>query len=180
MFEDTLKLVLALADRVPASTAPRRLDELFQRLSEVPGPREASQIEDLIWGIWMSHDDARAEEALERATRAIGAEAFGDAEAILDELVVEHPDYAEAWNKRATLYFLQSRHVESVADIQRALELEPRHFGAICGFGQICLRHGNRDGALFAFDAALRVNPHLTSIRTAVDELARERGGPVH
>jgi tetratricopeptide (TPR) repeat protein len=180
VFDDTLKLVLALADRVPAPTAPRRLDELFQRLAAVPGPREASEIEDLIWGVWMSHDDTQAEEALERATRAIGAEAFDEAEAILDQLVVAHPGYAEAWNKRATLYFLRNRHAESVADIQRALELEPRHFGAICGFGQICLRHGNRDGALFAFDAALRVNPHLTSIRTAVEELAGERGGPVH
>jgi tetratricopeptide (TPR) repeat protein len=180
VFDETLKLVLELADRWPAASVPRRLDQLFRRLAAAPGARDASEIEGLIWGAWMSHDDANAEEALERAARAIAAREFDEAEAILDELVVAHPDYAEAWNKRATLYFLQRRDAESVADIRRTLELEPRHFGAICGFGQICLRRGERAGALFAFHAALRVNPHLASIRAAVEELAGEHDGPAH
>jgi len=180
VFDDTLKLVLSAAGRRPAASLPRRLDDLFRRLAAAPGPREASEIEDLIWGVWMAHDDPEAEEALERATRAIGARELDEAEAILDTLVAAHPEYAEAWNKRATLYFLQDRHLESVADIRRTLELEPRHFGAICGFGQICLRRGDRAGALFAFLAALRIDPHLTSIRTAVGELAGETDGPAH
>jgi cytochrome c-type biogenesis protein CcmH/NrfG len=69
---------------------------------------------------------------------------------------------------------------ESVPDIRRTLELEPRHFGAICGFGQICLRHGNRAAALFAFDAALRINPHLGAVRTVFEELAAETGRTAH
>ena len=86
-----------------------------------------------------------------------------------------HPDYAEAWNKRATLYYLQRRDAESVASIRRALELEPRHFGAICGFGQILIDQGDRTGAAFAFDAALRLNPHLGGeVRRTADELLRE------
>jgi tetratricopeptide (TPR) repeat protein len=180
VFDATLKLVLATADRRPAATLPRGLDALFRRLAQAPGAREASEIEDLIWGVWMSHDDPEAEEALERATRAIAARELEEAEAILDGLVAARPDYAEAWNKRATLYFLQRRDVESVADIHRTLELEPRHFGAMCGFGQICLRRGERAGALFAFHAALRVNPQLASIRAAVEELAHEHEGPAH
>lgn len=179
MFDDTLKLVLALGDRTPAPHLPQRLTELFHRLAAAEGAVEASQVEDLIWGVWMSHDDPDAEEALSRATQAIAARELDEAEAILDTLVDLHPGYAEAWNKRATLYFLQRRDRESVADIRRVLELEPRHFGAICGFGQICLRHGDRAAALFAFDAALRVNPHLGSIRAAAAELAGERSGPV-
>lgn len=180
MFDSTLKLVLALDERRPAASLPRRLDALFRRLAAAPGPREASEIEDLIWGLWMAHSDPQAEEELERATRAIAARSFKDAEPILDALVVAHPEYAEAWNKRATLRFLQNRDVESVADIGRTLELEPRHFGAVCGFGQIALRHGDRDAALFAFTAALRINPHLAAVRAAVDELAGERHGPAH
>jgi tetratricopeptide (TPR) repeat protein len=180
VFDDTLKLILALDDRRPAASMPRRLDELFRRLAAAPGPREASEIEDLIWGLWMSHDDPQAEEELERATRAIAARDLDDAELILDGLVATQPGFAEAWNKRATLYFLQNRDAPSVADIRRTLELEPRHFGAICGFGQIALRHGDRDTALFAFHAALRVNPHLASIRAAVEDLASERSGPAH
>lgn len=179
MFEDTLKLVLALDRRAPAASAPQRLGELFHRLAAATHAAEASQVEDLIWDLWMSYPDADAQEALAQATRAIAERALDEAEAILDALVELHPGYAEAWNKRATLYFLQRRDTESIADIRRVLELEPRHFGAICGFGQICLRHGDHAAALFAFDAALRLNPHLGSIRAAVQELSDERGGPV-
>jgi tetratricopeptide (TPR) repeat protein len=179
VFDDTLKLILALGERRSRPLGPQRLTELFHRLAAAAGPVEASQVEDLIWGLWMAHADPDAEDALNRATQAIAARELEEAEAILDALVALHPDYAEAWNKRATLYFLQRRDQESVADIRRTLELEPRHFGAICGFGQICLRHNDRTAALFAFDAALRVNPHLGSIRAAVKELSGERDGPV-
>ncbi|HSD43863.1 MAG TPA: hypothetical protein VLD36_18590 [Burkholderiales bacterium] len=179
MFDDTLKLILSLGERPPRVRGPQRLTELFHRLAAAAGPVEASQVEDLIWNVWMAHDDPDAEDALSRATQAIAARELDEAEAILDALVELHPDYAEAWNKRATLYFLLRRDRESVADIRRTLELEPRHFGAICGFGQICLRHNDRAAALFAFDAALRVNPHLGSIRAAVKELSGERDGPV-
>lgn len=179
MFDDTLKLILALGERSPAEGMPKRLAELFHRLAAAPTAVEASQIEDVIWDLWMSHDDPDAEDALQQATRAIAARELDEAEAILDGLVALQPDYAEAWNKRATLYFLQRRDPESIADIRRVLALEPRHFGAICGFGQICLRHHDRAAALFAFDAALRINPHLGSIRAAVKELSDERDGPV-
>jgi tetratricopeptide (TPR) repeat protein len=179
VFDDTLKLILALGERRLRSRVPHRLNELFHRLAAAAGAVEASQIEELIWSVWMAHDDPDAEDALSRATQAIAARELEEAEAILDALVALHPDYAEAWNKRATLYFLQRRDEESVADIRRTLELEPRHFGAICGFGQICLRRHDRAGALFAFDAALRVNPHLGSIRAAVKELSDERTGPM-
>ena len=180
MLEDTLKLILSLPGRKPARSLPRRLDGLFAELARVPGAPEASRIETLIWSAWMSHADPTAEESLERATRAIAAHDPAEAEAILDELVQAHPDYAEAWNKRATLCFRMNRDDESVRDIRRTLELEPRHFGAICGFGQICLRHGNRAAALFAFDAALRINPHLGAVRTVFEELAAETGRTAH
>jgi len=180
VLEDTLKLVLSLPGRKPARSLPRRLDGLFAELARAPGAREASRIETLIWSAWMSHEDAAAEESLERATRAIAAHDLAEAEAILDELVQAHPEYAEAWNKRATLYFRMKRDDESVRDIRRTLELEPRHFGAICGFGQICLRHGNRAAALFAFDAALRINPNLGAVRAVFEELAAETGRTAH
>lgn len=180
MFDETLKLILALDGRAPARTLPRRLDALFERLAQAAGPVEASQIEEAIWGAWMSHSDPLAEERLELAAHAIGADDHAGAGTLLDELVAKHPDYAEAWNKRATLYFRIGRDADSVRDIHRTLELEPRHFGAVCGFGQICLRRGERTGALFAFDAALRINPHLGAVRAAREELAAEARGAAH
>src|SRR4249919_2265802 len=119
MFEDTLKLILALAGRKPAASLSPRLNGLFRDLARARGPTEASRVEDLIWAAWMSHEDPNAEAELERATRAIAAGDHTEGEAILDDLVQAHPDYAEAWNKRATLYFRLGRDTESVQDIQR-------------------------------------------------------------
>jgi Tfp pilus assembly protein PilF len=180
VLEDTLKLILALPGRKPARSLPRQLDGLFAALARAPNAPEASRIETLIWAAWMSHEDPAAEEALERATRAIAGHDHVEAEALLDELVEAHPEYAEAWNKRATLFFRLGRDEESVGDIRRTLALEPRHFGAICGFGQICLRHGHRAAAMFAFDAALRINPNLGAVRTVFEELAAEAAKTAH
>ncbi len=180
MFEETLKLIVALAERRPSPRLPRRLGALFVQLAAAADPMEVGDTEDMIWSLWMQHPNPEAEDKLDHATRAIAARDWDAAEGLLDELVVEEPEFAEAWNKRATLYFLLKRDAESVADIRRTLELEPRHFGAICGFAQICLRHRDRAAAMFAFDAALRINPHLASVRSAMNELAAEGGRTVH
>ena len=119
-------------------------------------------------------DEPDAEDCLDRAIHHIAAREFGPAEQLLDGLLATHPCYAEAWNKRATLYFLMERDRESLHDIVRTLELEPRHFGAICGFAQICLRHGRRAEALAAFESALLINPHMAGPRAAVDALNAE------
>jgi tetratricopeptide (TPR) repeat protein len=180
VFAATLKLILEADARAPAPTQPARLRALFARLRAAPDVRTASAIEELIWGHWMEHTELAATEALASATQAIAERRYAVADARLDDLTARYPDFAEAWNKRATLHFLRNRDEASVADIHRALELEPRHFGAICGFGQICLRQGRRQDALFAFDAALRVNPHLGAVRRAYDELLAEAPAQKH
>ncbi len=180
MLEETLKFLLSGTRRAPAAVLPARLDELFRRLAAPAGELEAAETEDLIWGLWMEYPLEVAADRLEEATRLIAGRELEHAEALLDALVIQYPDYAEAWNKRATLYFLQGRDEESVRDIRRTLELEPRHFGAICGFGQICLRSGRPDLALFALQAALDINPHLAGARRVLDELKTGSGGPAH
>src|SRR3546814_6427569 len=105
----------------------------------------------------IAHDDPHLENRMQQAIGAIAQRRFADAETQLNDLVAAAPDWAETWNKRATLYYLTHRDAESVADIRRTLELEPRHFGAICGFGQICLRHGEMAAAAEAFAAALEI-----------------------
>ncbi len=173
MYDTALKLILSLDRRTPAPSLPRALDVLFERLAD-PKAGNAQQIEDAIWVMWTGHEDAAAAQLMERAVAAIAKRQHDIAETHLTRLVEDHPDYAEAWNKRATLFFVLKRDSESVADIERTLSLEPRHFGAICGFAQICLRAGDRAGALAAFETALAINPHMASVRQAVEEL---RGG---
>jgi tetratricopeptide (TPR) repeat protein len=180
MFQDTLKRISMLRRIDPADTQSPRLRDLFSRLRLAQGTAEASQTEDEIWAAWMEHVDPAAEAALDEATRALASREYASAERLLDTLVEAHPEYAEAWNKRATLRFLQKRDEQSVADIERTLSLEPRHFGAICGFAQICLRRGEKDAALFALAEALHINPHLNSVKQAYEALLAESSTTRH
>jgi phage shock protein A len=181
MLEETLKLVLAAAGRAPAQTLAPQLDRLFRVLAAPETALAAEQAEDEIWALWLEYPVGAAREGLEQATRAISERDFEAAELRLDRLVEDYPDYAEAWNKRATLRFLQGRDTDSVHDIRRTIELEPRHFGAICGFAQICLRRQRDDLALFALQRAQEVHPTMASVREAISQLsARKASGPLH
>jgi len=90
------------------------------------------------------------------------------------------PGFAEAWNRRATVLFMIGHHNRSIADIERVLVLEPRHYGALAGLGQILLRLDEPGGALIAFEAALSINPHLDRIRRLAIQLRHaERPTPL-
>ena len=162
---ETLCLLSRLPERRPSLSLPSRLDEFFERLTACSTPGEARPVEDAIWGAWMYHGHEAAEAALERASADMAARRFDLAETRLAILLRRRPDWAEAWNKRATLCYLMERDDESVAAIHRTLELEPRHFGALCGLGEIFRTRGDVHGALLAFGLALRVHPHLDGVR---------------
>lgn len=180
MFDDTLAQILSLHQQRPAASLPARLDELFSRLVADADDPMGFEVEDAIWEVWTSHPDPALAASMNQAIAAIAASDFDRGRAILDDLVATAPDYAEAWNKLATLEFLCGRDRESVAAIARTLELEPRHFGAISGFAQICLRNGDPAAARLAFEAALKLNPRLTAVRIAVEELNRTHPATLH
>jgi tetratricopeptide (TPR) repeat protein len=114
-------------------------------------------------------------EPMQAAIRAMASRQLDEAEIILDGLLTAAPDWAEAWNKRATLAYIRGDDIEAVADILATLALEPRHFGALSGLGQICLRQGEPEVAKLAFEAALRINPRLDGIADVLGELANPR-----
>jgi tetratricopeptide (TPR) repeat protein len=178
MYARTLKLVAALPKRRPTTVLPAQLELLFQRLGAAGGG--AADLEDQIWHLWMQYPHHRAARILDQACTDIAAHRFDIAETRLERLLRSCPDYAEAWNKRATLYYLQQRDEESVRDIHRTLELEPRHFGALCGLGEILLSEGEYEDALFVFLAALRLNPHLEGARSAVGQILAGDSDKVH
>lgn len=180
MYQKTLKLIATLDRRRPADTLPEELETLFCKLAADPTARRAYEIEDKIWEIWTDHPDPLPASMMESAITAVAQKRYGTGENILTELVALRPEWAEAWNKRATLYFLLGRDEDSVDDIHRVLELEPRHFGALSGFAQICLRAGDRGSALVAFEAALRINPHLSLVQEAVTELRHSFPSYIH
>ena len=165
---------------VPATRGSPEIDRQFRALLTSVEPLERAEAEDTIWMLWSTHDDADASHAMEDAIGAIAAGDLDNAEAILDALVARCPEWSEAWNKRATLYFLQERDRESVLDIQETLRLEPRHFGAVSGLGQICLRAGDNESAIYVLEFALALNPALESVRQTVTALRADHTPTLH
>ncbi|MEO0619007.1 MAG: tetratricopeptide repeat protein, partial [Pseudomonadota bacterium] len=85
------------------------------------------------------------------------------------ELVKAAPDYAEAWNKRATVNYMVGRLDESLSDIERTLELEPRHFGALSGRALVLTDKGDKKGALAAIEQAMRIHPFLRGAKRIIE-----------
>lgn len=156
----------------PALRAVRRLAKLFEELAKARPERPVSEIEDLIWALWISHPSGAAEKLMTRGIEAFADGRLTQARGHFDALVAAWPDWAEAWNKRATLAYVEGRDDDACRDIARTLALEPRHFGAIAGFGQICVRRARPCEAAIAFRAALALNPHLHGIRALLDEIS--------
>ena len=145
------------------------LGKLFEQLA-CCGLAEATQTEERIWDVWMHHPHRAAAEVLELATRDIAARRYDIAETRLARLLRSAPDFAEAWHKRAALYYLLGRDAECLHDIGRTLELEPRHFAAMLHFAEILLGEGAHADACFAFRAALSLHPHLPRAREALSD----------
>lgn len=165
---EILGLIAARRERRPTLDLPA-LGQLFRRLSTCSSV-EAPDMEDQIWGAWMHHPHRAAAAALDAATRDIAAKRYDIAETRLTMLLRSAPLYAEAWHKRATLYYLLGRDDECLHDIRRTLELEPRHFAAIMHFAEILLGAGAAQDARFAFAAALTLHPHLPRARDALSD----------
>lgn len=150
------------------------LDRLFGRLKTAKSEKEAKAVEQSIWRLWTRSGSATDDLLLEQATRSMNARQYDKALDILDAIVEHSPDFSEAWNKRATVNYVVGRLDQSLADINKVLSLEPRHFGALSGLGMIRRDKGDERGALEAFREALSINPYMTNVRDAVKALEKE------
>ena len=153
-----------------------KLDALFQQLSQ-SDPQTANSLMNQIFSIWSDSGSDTANYLLIRAREALEAEALDTALLHLNDLVRLEPEFAEAWNLRATVFFLLDDYGPALADIRRTLVLEPRHFGAIAGLGIILDRLGMEEEALAAFRQALELHPHLEGATDGVRELTLELEG---
>src|SRR5689334_10691935 len=143
------------ADRV------RGLDFLFEALKVAPDADSAKHIENRIWALWIASGSDTANLLMTRVKQAIDGKDVALAIKLLDALIELRPDYVEAWNRRATLYYMQKDYVRAMADIRQVLAREPRHFGAISGLGMILQEFGDEKHALEAFRRAVAIHPHL-------------------
>ena len=160
----------AKIERVEQGGNPE-LDVLFETLKAAKTRPEAARIAGEIQRIWSQSGSDTADLLMERADEAISNEEFPLAIEILDRLVVLQPDWAEAWNRRATVFFLTDDYRRSVADIGEVLRLEPRHYGAIAGLGLLDRSMGDDKRAFKAFEQALDIYPQNDSVRESLEEL---------
>ncbi len=154
-----------------ASQSDPRLGALFRRLVETTDAAEATLIEQGIWSIWLQSGEPKIDQLMAGGMAAMDAGDADTAEEIFDEIVEEAPNFAEGWNKRATLRYMTGDYRGSLADIEKTLALEPRHFGALSGMGLVYLATGDDAKALDAFRRALAIDPHLPGAAERIREL---------
>ena len=151
-------LVLAFMAGAKADQRDPQLDSLFAELQRTTNQTAANGLVAEIWQRWTAFEDDP------RAT-------------IFSDLARTHPQHAEVWNKRATVRFMRGNDVGSRRDIARVIDLEPRHFGALSGLGMINIRAGDLPAALQAFEAAVRVNPHMDQAEAMIEDLRQRLRG---
>jgi tetratricopeptide (TPR) repeat protein len=153
------------------------LDTLFGALKIAPDEASAKAIEDRIWAIWMSSDSDTCNLLMSRVKDATDDKDYDLAIKLLDAIVTIKPDYVEAWNRRATLYYIKHEYGRALADIREVLAREPRHFGALAGLGLILQDIGDDKHALQAYQAALAIDPHLRNLPDVVKTLREKVEG---
>lgn len=155
----------------------RGLDFLFGALKVAPDETSAKHVEARIWAQWLQTPSDTAALLMMRAKAAMDAHQTDAALKLLDALIKLRPDYIEAWNRRATLYYLRNDYAHSLQDIEQVLIREPRHFGALAGLGMIMQDLGDDKRALDAFRKALAVNPHMDKVPELVKTLSEKVEG---
>jgi tetratricopeptide (TPR) repeat protein len=163
--------------KLPKVDRTKNLDFLFGALKAAPDEASAKHVEARIWAIWLQTPSDTASLLMSRAKTAVDAKKIDVAIKLLDSVIKLRPDYIEAWNRRATLYYMQNDYGRSLADIQQVLIREPRHFGALAGLGMIMQEVGDEKRALDAYRKALAVNPHLEKIPDQVKSLTEKVEG---
>jgi hypothetical protein len=153
------------------------LDELFKRLAATTDADEGKGIAGAIERVWLRSGSETADLLMARAVAAVQAKDLPLALELLDKVVAIEPDWAEGWNKRATARFMAHDTNGAMADIDRVLKLEPRHFGALSGMGFILEREGLDKRALEVFRHVLAIYPGLPDIKKLIDKLVPEVEG---
>ncbi len=153
------------------------LDTLFEGLKIAPDAESAKAIEDRIWALWIVSGSDTCNLLMGRAKAAADGKDYDLAGKLLDAVIELKPGYTEAWNRRATLYFLQKDYGHALADLREVLLREPRHFGALSGIGLILQEIGDDKHALEAYRRALAIDPHLDNIGDVVKTLREKVEG---
>ena len=154
------------------------LNNLFNQLEKVNNSKSAILLEKKIWSIWNEHPtNNKLTERLEFGTELMQYGDYDYALKVFDNIIVTDPKWSEAWNKRATVYFLMSQFTNSLDDIDKVLNIEPRHFGALSGQARIFIKLQKYEKAIKSIERALKFYPSFKSgeMIPEIERLIREK-----
>jgi len=164
---------------IPDSAAERALllDELYAHLATAASEETAQLTSQAIEHVWLKSGSDTVNLLMERALKAVNEKNLDLALKLLDGVVELAPDYAEGWNRRAYVLYTRNEFARSLGDLRRVLALDPNHFKALDGLGQVLRELEYKKAALQVYRRLLEVHPYMSGAKSAVDELAREVEG---
>ena len=163
--------------RPPTGDSKINIDKLFEALKIAPTEDSAKYVEGRIWALWLAAGGDTSNLLMGRVKTAIEKKELDVALKLLNAIIDLKPDFVEAWNRRATVFFNNKDYVSAIADIREVLVREPRHFGALSGLGTIMQELGDDKAALEAYRRALAVHPKLDKIPELVKKLTEKVEG---
>ncbi len=166
-----ISLICFFSLNVFANERNQNLDQLFRDLKS-SNTSSAYKIEQKIWKQWSTHPyDKKLTLLLANGTDAVNNNRLLEAIEIFTEVIKIDPNWAEAWNKRATVLYLVGRYQSSQNDIEKVLELEKRHFGALAGQGLVNIKLKNYEKAIKSYEKALEIYPSMRSPEIMIKEI---------
>ncbi len=157
----------------PVKKRAQEIDKLFGELHKGSSTNPRATIEK-IWALWSRNDSAMAEILLTQSGKAMRDGVFQTSEQMMNALLGSYPDYTEALNQRAMLYYNMKRYDDALVDVEAVLAEEPRHFGALSGLAAIYQAKGDVGKAAAALRDAIAVNPHLQTAKDALKQLEHD------
>ena len=166
-----LIFILTVSLKLHADQNDQRLNYLFDKLAITKDQQEIETLTNQIWKIWHEIDDPKMTRAFETGVQMMNLGFHSRAIDYFDKVILEMPNFAEAWNKRATAHFMMGNFDLSMRDISKTLELEPRHFGALDGMGLIFIHLDQPEKAIDIYDKMLEIFPNSNSTKMKKDRI---------
>ena len=165
MLARTLIVFLLFAFSIKADQNDARLENLFDILSKTESDIQINKVTSSIWDIWHETNDSSIEADFYRGLESMRTGDLIMAVAFFTRVIDKNPNFAEGWNKRATVYYMLGKFDASMMDIHETLKLEPRHFGAMDGMGLIFIHLEQFDQAIDIYDQMLKIFPNNSSTK---------------
>ena len=151
-----------------------KLDHLFEQLKKINNASIVLEIEMKIWNIWSTHPtQEKLTKSLAKGSDLISEGRLETAYTIFSTIIDAVPDWAEGWNKRATVLYLMGRYQDSLNDIDEVLKRENRHFGALSGQGLVQIKLGNYTKAIKSYQSAQKIYPSIRAAKVMIPQLKK-------